>query len=170
MEKPSRTQQKKKAQDLQKIGERLLDLPDSDLKSLDIPQELKTALLTERTMTRHGAKRRQRQFIGALMRTIDPEPVLAAVARLDMNREMAARHFQEMEAWRDRLISPPKPGMPPALKRFMTEFPHADRQRLSQLIRNRVKAQGTPKQQKTGRALFQYIREIMDNTATAREL
>lgn len=160
METPSRTKKKKKAEALQKIGVALVELPEKELKSLNIPQELKDAILDARTMTKHGSRRRQLQYIGTLMRDLDPEPIQMAVEHISLDRAKATHKFQKMEAWRDHLVSPGNKNHTP--EAFITAFPHTDRQRLGQLVRNAANAKNDKKKAKASRVLFQYIREIME--------
>lgn len=162
---PSKTKQKKNAHALQETGVQLVELPEKELRSLDIPDILKNAVLEAQAMTRHGARRRQLQYIGSLMRDLDPEPIQAAVAHISLNRAQAARKFQEMEIWRDHLISPNPNDETHTLEVFMTTFPHTDRQRLGQLIRNAANAKDAKKKTRAARGLFQYIREILETPA-----
>jgi len=159
---PSKTKRKKKAEALQAIGVALVELPEKELKSLNIPQELKDAILDAQTMTKHGSRRRQLQYIGTLMRDLDPEPIQMAVDHISLDRAKAAHKFQKMEAWRDHFISPGNKNHTP--EAFITAFPHTDRQRLGQLIRNAANAKDDKKRTKTSRVLFQYIREIMETS------
>jgi len=160
MEGLSRTKKKKKAEALQKMGVALVELPENEIKRLAIPQELKDAVLDAQTMTKHGSRRRQLQYIGTLMRDLDPDPIQMAVEQLSLERARAAQKFQEMEAWRDHLVSPGNQNHTP--EAFITAFPHTNRQRLGQLIRNVVNAKEDKKKTKASRVLFHYIREIME--------
>lgn len=166
VEKPSRTQMKLQARRLQETAVQLLELPRSDLERLDIPDKLKSALLDCREMTRHGAVRRQKQHIGAIMRTIDPAPVEAAVKQLNMERERAARRFQKMEAWREQLIKSHHQGDSSVLDLFLKTHPDTDRRRLIQLIRNAVNAAGSPREKQARKKVFQYISEVTDLSAS----
>jgi len=67
---------------LQKLGEELITLNASDLDSLPLDDSLREAVLQARQMKAHGALRRQKQYIGKLMRHIDPEPVRSELAKL----------------------------------------------------------------------------------------
>ena len=80
--KPSKSARKREYLALQKLGEELLTVRESDLLSMDLDDELLDAVLDARRIKSHGALRRQKQFIGKLMRGIDPEPVRDALARL----------------------------------------------------------------------------------------
>jgi len=78
----SRTQKKNEDRALQRLGEQLVTLPSRQLASIDLPDELLTAVEFARTIKSHGARRRQMQYIGALMRHIDPQPIETALERI----------------------------------------------------------------------------------------
>ncbi len=80
---------KKKAQALQRLGERLVALNEKQVKALVLPDELKEAVALVHEMKSHEARRRQLQYIGRLMREIDALAVEAAIAKLQSreNRE-----------------------------------------------------------------------------------
>ncbi|MBW1836331.1 MAG: DUF615 domain-containing protein [Deltaproteobacteria bacterium] len=71
----SRTWRKNEAQALQRLGEQLVALPFGKLETMGLPDELLTAIEFVRKIRSHGARRRQIQYIGALMRHIDPQPI-----------------------------------------------------------------------------------------------
>jgi ribosome-associated protein len=80
--KPSKSARKREYIALQKLGEELITLKVSDLDSLPLDDNLREAVLEARQMKAHGALRRQKQYIGKLMRHIDPEPVRSEMAKL----------------------------------------------------------------------------------------
>ena len=80
--KPSKSARKREYLALQKLGEQLLTVKESDLLSMDLDEELLAAIQDARRIKSHGALRRQKQFIGKLMRGIDPGPVRAALERV----------------------------------------------------------------------------------------
>ncbi len=92
---------------MQELGVKLSALPDQEIKALDLPDNLFVALRDLRRLPSHGAQVRQRQYIGKLMRDIDPEPVLAKLAERKQRHDLEIRQFQEIERWRDRLLSEP---------------------------------------------------------------
>ena len=75
----SRTRKKKEDRALQRLGERLVALPLSQLETMELPDELMAAIELARKIKSHGARRRQMQYIGVLMRHIDPQPIEAAL-------------------------------------------------------------------------------------------
>jgi ribosome-associated protein len=101
----SRTQLKKEAVALQRIGERLVALSGEQLKRMDIPQELMAAIEAIRGMTSHGARRRQLQYIGTIMRAVDVEPIYQALLEIEQGAYSQAQAFHQLESWRDRLVA-----------------------------------------------------------------
>ncbi len=80
-EPPSKTQRKHRMHALQELGAELVLLDPSRLEKLDLPEALADAIALARRLTRHEAKRRQMQYIGRLMRDVDPEPLREALVR-----------------------------------------------------------------------------------------
>ncbi|HUV49894.1 MAG TPA: ribosome biogenesis factor YjgA [Anaerolineae bacterium] len=78
----SRTRKKNEDRALQRLGEQLVALPFVRLKTMDLPDELLAAIELACKIKSHGARRRQIQHIGALMRHIDPQPVKNALERI----------------------------------------------------------------------------------------
>ncbi|HUJ54066.1 MAG TPA: ribosome biogenesis factor YjgA [Steroidobacteraceae bacterium] len=110
-ERPSKSARKRAAHAAQELGEALLELGDAELARLDLPESLSEALRAARRITSRAAALRQRQYIGKLMREVDPAPIRAA---LDAVRERAAREaerFKRIENWRARLIGEGEPAL-----------------------------------------------------------
>lgn len=153
----SRTQRKREALDLQKIGQRLVTLPPNDLASVPLPAEMLDAIALWKRIGSNEARRRQIQFIGKLMRRIDLEPIQGALDRIDGNSAQARSVFHALENWRDRLIEEPQ-----ALTEYLTAHPLADRQTLRHQIA-RVRKSTDDNQRKTqSRALFRLLKEFED--------
>lgn len=125
---------------------------------MEIPDILKKEVLFAKTITHHGAKRRQLQYIGSIMRSIDPETIAEAIDRISMARAVASSKFKAMEAIRNELME----GGDSQIQVFLDEHPQADRQRLRQLIRNATQEIAAKKPPKAFRLLFKYIREILE--------
>jgi ribosome-associated protein len=79
--KPSKSERKREYLALQKLGEELIPLQEQDLRAMDLDDELLDAILEAKRMSKRGAMRRQKQYIGKLMGRLDPEPIRAALAR-----------------------------------------------------------------------------------------
>ncbi len=80
--KPSKSAKKREYLALQKLGEELITLRESELAALPLDEDLLLAIQDAQQITARGAMRRQKQFIGKLMRHIDPEPLIIAMAKL----------------------------------------------------------------------------------------
>jgi ribosome-associated protein len=80
---PSRTRRKQESELLQKLGGALLTLRAEPLAALDLPEQLRDALAEAKRLPSFGAQRRQLQFIGKLMRKLDPERLRAVVAAVE---------------------------------------------------------------------------------------
>jgi ribosome-associated protein len=154
----SRTQKKKEARDLQKVGEQLLSLTLEQLNDIHMPDELREAVLEAREMTRHGARRRQIKYIGALVREINPQPIIDALANLQPGDYQKAAAFKQVERWRDDL----REGNMERIDEILEKCPSAQRQRLTQLTRNAQAEYTKQSNVKASRALFRYLREISE--------
>jgi ribosome-associated protein len=142
---PSKTRRKSEMHALQDLGEALVALDAGRLAELaaeaGLPERLVEAVAQARTITAWGGRKRQLQFIGKLMREVDPEPIRR---RLDAwahgHREDAARQHA-LERWRERLLAEPA-----ALDALAAEHPRLDRPRFRALIAKArdERAQGAP--------------------------
>jgi ribosome-associated protein len=158
-ERPSKTQLKKQMHDLQALGAELVELKDEQLASVDLPERLLDAVRDARRITKFEARRRQLQYIGKLMRDVDPEPIRTRLdAWKSVSRAQTAR-LQLLERWRTRLIEEPD-----ALTAFMREYPHADTARLKLLVRNTHDERENGRPPKNYRALFQLLSEIVQES------
>ena len=151
----SRTQRKREALDLQKMGERLVNLDPGDLATIPLPTELAEAIALWRRIRSHEARRRQLQFIGKLMRRIDLEPIADALNRIDGTSAQARYAFHQLESWRDRLIEENE-----ALTEYLSAHPQADRQALRHQIARVRKAADESQRRTQSRALFRLLRSF----------
>jgi ribosome-associated protein len=72
-----RSARKRASHELTRLGEELTTLRAEQLAALALPEQLEDAVAEARRLTSFGAKRRQTQFIGKLMRKLDEESVAA---------------------------------------------------------------------------------------------
>jgi ribosome-associated protein len=158
VEPKSRTEKKKEAHQLQGLGEKLVTLSSQQLLTIGLPEELLKEIQFAKTLTKHGAYRRQMQHIGALMREIDPEPILKAVRVIEQGDYKKSRNFHQIESWRDELIN----GNESLLEEIVVKFPGAERQRLTQLVRSAQKEKIINRSKKSARNLFAYLRQLQD--------
>ena len=80
--KPSKSAMKREYIARQKLGEELITLQESDLRAMDLDEDLLDAVLEAQRLNKRGALRRQKQYIGKLMGRVDPEPIREALERL----------------------------------------------------------------------------------------
>jgi ribosome-associated protein len=153
----SKSARKREAASLQELGIKLSALPDQEIKALDLPDSLFVALRDLRRLPSHGAQVRQRQYIGKLMRDIDPEPVLAKLAERKQRHDIEIRQFQEIERWRDRLLSEPATG----LEELLREYPQADRAALVKLLEKAERERLEQRSPVGARELFAFLRSLL---------
>jgi ribosome-associated protein len=164
---PSKTRLKQAMHELQTLGEALVGLPEDRIEALALPESLIAAVHEFRRTRSHEGRRRQMQYIGKLMRRVDPEPIRAAVAamRIAPARETLALH--QAEAWRARLIESDE-----AATGWGAEFPDSDVQQLRSLVRAARKDAAAAPEQRSGRAyreLFQFIKRAQAGRETPSE-
>lgn len=153
---PSKTKIKKQMHDLQDIGKTLTGLSMEKLRELNLDENLLDALTEYKRINKFGAQKRQLQYIGRLMRDVDPAPILA---RLDAWNGVSRQHttwLHQVEHWRDRLLEEPE-----ALTELLAAHPDADAQHLRALIRNAQREKEAGKPPKSYRELFQALRQII---------
>ncbi len=153
----SKSARKREAASLQELGVQLAALPDQEIKALGLPDTLFTALRDLRRLPSHGAQVRQRQYIGKLMRAIDPEPVLAKLAERKQRHDMEIRHFQQIERWRDRLLSEPEAGIADLVK----EYPSIDQAALMRLLEKAERERLEQRSPVGARELFAFLRQLL---------
>ncbi|MCZ6458134.1 MAG: DUF615 domain-containing protein, partial [Gammaproteobacteria bacterium] len=100
----SKSERKRQANELQKLGLRLAGLNSRQLAEVDLPDTVRQAVADYQRFASREAKRRQLQFIGKLMRRIDSEPISALLDEFDGTSAAAQYQFNQLERWRDRLI------------------------------------------------------------------
>lgn len=158
LEVKSKTQVKQEMHALQDLGAKLVELDPQKLNAMQLPDNLLDAIMTAQSIRQRGALKRQVQYIGKLMRNIDPEPIEQYLSKLEGKDKQANAMLHRCENWRDRLIGDGNS----ALEAFLAEYPDSDRQHLRQLIRNAVKEQQQNKPPKSARTLFRYIRDLAE--------
>jgi len=156
---PSKTRRKQAMHALQTLGERLIELEPGQIAELELPENLTDALLAARKITSHGARRRQIQFIGKLMRTVDPLPVQEKLDRWQSSGLQHTARLHQLERWRDRLLQDEA-----AVTEFVQRYPQTDIRQLRNLLRNIEKERLAGKPPASFRALFQLLRRIIPET------
>lgn len=154
-ERPSKSARKREMHELQALGTRLTQIPPGQLEQVPISDaRLLEAVHQARNMRQRGALRRQLQFIGKLMRDIDPAPIQAALEGFDTSHQAVQARFHRLEQLRDQLLSKGDS----ALDDILRFYPQADRQHLRQL-RRRYQPDD-PRAKEQARKVFRYLREL----------
>lgn len=154
---PSKSQRKREATAMQSLGEQLAGLPPEALDKLEMPDRLREALEQLRSISSHEAQRRQRQFIGKLMRDLDPAPLQAFIDAHRRPSLESARMFRATETWRDRLVAEGDSAM----QAFLAAHPDADEAVLQEaVVAVRQGRSGAPKR------LFRLLRAVIEQRAT----
>lgn len=152
----SKSQLKREVEALQDLGVRLTKLSADTLKKFAMDEDLLNALLFAQTITSNGARRRQMQYIGKLMRKIDAEKLHRKYDQYQHSRSELNAKFHQLEILRDRLISEGDT----AINDLLEEQPQFERLRLRQLVRNAAKEKEKNKPPKSARQLFHYLKDV----------
>ncbi len=159
---PSRTDRKRESTELQQLGEQLMDLRADRMARLVIPDKLVDALDEARRITNFEGKRRQLQFVGKLMRQLDPatlETVRTVLGEQHRGSASDALALHQVEQWRDRLVADDA-----AFSDWVQRYPQSDSQQVRALVRQVRRdakptvAGETPRHGKAYRELFQLVR------------
>jgi len=162
-DRPSKSELKRQSNELQKLGEQLIDAPRDRVKRVEMPEDVKEAILMCQTITNHEGRRRQLQFVGKKMRTLDEEEVAVIQRAIESwkgasKAETASLHA--LERRRDKLLADDN-----ALTPLLEEHPELDVQQLRTLIRNARKEQAENKPPKAYREIFQILKDVSKKKA-----
>ncbi|KAB8043768.1 ribosome biogenesis factor YjgA [Janthinobacterium aquaticum] len=162
-ERPSKTELKRQSNELQKLGEDLVNEPRDRVKRVPMPEDVRDAILACQNISNHEGRRRQIQFIGKKMRTLDEEEVAIIQRTIDSwkglsKADTAALHA--IERRRDKLLADDS-----ALTVLLQENPELDVQQLRTLIRNARKEQAENKPPKAYREIFQILKQVAKKQA-----
>ncbi|THB73577.1 MAG: DUF615 domain-containing protein [Gammaproteobacteria bacterium] len=147
------------------MGEKLINLPARDLKKIPLTAELEEAIeLAHKIENKRGALKRQRQFIGKLLRKTDTEEISEALKKIEGQHDQENAKFHRLEKLRDQLIEEGDS----AIGNIAEHYPNLDRQHIRQLVRKAQqerKAMLECKQNAnkgSAKALFKYLKEISE--------
>ena len=159
----SKSVQKRASEALKDLGAQLTTCNKATLEKCELPTELLAALAEyKRLPKKHGALRRQLQFIGKLMRDLDDEALARIHAQLNRNVDLEKKRFHQLEELRDRLLDDDKT----ALQTLIDEHPLVDVQQLRQLIRGARKERDGNQPPASARKLFRLLRALQEGGAT----
>ena len=161
-EPPSKSQRKRECDGLQKTGERLLALKPDELALIDLPADLADALQQAQRIKSHGALKRQRQYLGKLMRAVDSESIEKQLDAVVHRNDINTARFRKIEKWRDRLLE--HDGT--VLDEIIAAHADIDRQHIHSLVRQADRETKQNKPPAAARKLFSYLRDT-ENQALA---
>ena len=160
-EPPSKSSRKREMAALQDLGEQLVALPVDRLKKVPLPEALYDAIRAAQGF-KMEARRRQLQYIGKLMRKIDPAPIQAQLEVFAGHSGAEVAKMHRLERLRTELLEDEK-----VIGRIAETWPGADLQYLRTLRRNALKEREAGKPPKSFREIFRVLRELEEGAAAA---
>ena len=152
----SKSQKKRDMLALQDIGCELVALSNETINKLDLPDNLRTAVVEAKRIpkSKYGGMKRQMQYIGRLMREVDPAPIIEQLNSLKApnKKETALHHLAER--WRERLLTDET-----ALNTFANEFVDADRALLAKYVQAAKDDKAKARPPKNYRLLYSQIHD-----------
>lgn len=146
--------------ELQSLGARLIGLNSEQLGAIALPEDLREAIERARRITKHEARRRQLQYIGKLMRSVDPEPIREKLKAWDGVSAQHTAQLHRIERWRERLIQDES-----AIGELVRVHPGVDARRLRALARRARAERDAGLAARAFRDLFRELRDIVAETA-----
>ncbi len=153
----SKSERKRIATDLQKIGLQLAQLKPDQLATFDLPERLSKAILDYQRFPSREAKRRQLQYVGRVMRDTDSNVIAQQLTDLEGQSAATRYSHHQLEHWREVLIKSPQ-----ALTEFIDQFPHVDKQQLRHLVKYARQDQAEVASSAAARRLYRFLREAID--------
>ena len=162
-DRPSKSQLKRDMTALQKLGADLIAEPRDRVKRVPMPEDVRDAILACQLIKDHEGRRRQLQFVGKKMRTLDEEELAIIQRTIDSwkglsKADTAAMHA--LEKRREKLLANDA-----ALTELLEQHPHLEAQHLRTLIRNARKEQAESKPPKAYREIFQILKQLQAKTS-----
>ena len=163
IEPPSKSSRKREMHALQDLGEQLVALSSDRLKKMALPDALYEAVRAAQGF-KMEARRRQMQYVGKLMRKIDPAPIHAQLLVFSGKSATEVAKMHRLERLREQLLEDDK-----AIGTVVELWPQVDVQYLRTLRRNALKERETAKPPKAFREIFRVLRELQDAQDAAAE-
>lgn len=167
-DRPSKSQLKREMTALQKLGEELIAESRDRVKRVPMPEDVRDAILECQQIKDHEGRRRQTQYVGKKMRTLEPHEIAEIQKTLDSWRglskaDTAAMHA--LERHRDRLLKDDA-----ALTELLAHHPELDVQHVRTMIRNARKEQAENKPPKAYREIFQLLKELQKSSGNQDDI
>ena len=140
LELPSKTRLKQDATDLQQLGQKLTTYSSAVLRKLSLNEILISALEEyNRLPNSHGARRRQLQFIGKLMRDLDYDAVIKSIDDLESGHLRKKKKPSAAKLLCEAILESGDAEINAALE----QYPQLERQTMRQLYREHNRAAQT---------------------------
>lgn len=152
----SKSEIKRDAEDLKQLGEKLVNLTKANLTKVPLDDSLKDAIELAQRLQKE-ARRRQLQYIGKLLRSINAEPIREALEKIENKHNQQQAMLHKLEILRDELVTKGDA----ALTDLLNEHPSADRQQLRNLIRAAQKEKEQNKPSKAYREIYQILKTLI---------
>ena len=152
----SKSEIKRDAEDLKQLGEKLVNLTKANLTKVPLDDNLKDAIELAQRLQKE-ARRRQLQYIGKLLRSIDAEPIREALEKIENKHNQQQAMLHKLEILRDELVAKGDA----VLTDLLNEHPSADRQQLRNLIRAAQKEKEQNKPSKAYREIYQILKTLI---------
>lgn len=152
----SKSEIKRDAEHLKKLGESLMALNSANLAKIPLDDNVREAIKLAQRL-KMEARRRQIQYVGKLLRNVDPEPIQEALDKVENRHNQQLALLQKLELLRDQLIE----NGDQTLNSLLEEYPELDRQHLRTLIRMAQKEKDANKPPKNYREIFQYLKSVI---------
>ena len=153
---PSKTQRKKQSHALQSLGEQLVALTEAKLKLIPLTATLRDAVLEAQRTRSHEGKRRQRQYIGKLMRDADPDTIAQALAVDSEHHRGVVTAMHSAERWRDGLVDASL-----TLTDFINRYPSGAAAPLASLVSHARREREAQRPPRHLRALYRELHQII---------
>ena len=151
-DRPSKSAVKREMLALQDLGKTLCDLPFEKVKKAPLGERMLEAIAEYHKCRSFGAKKRQLQFIGKLMRNEEHEDIEAWVNGESVEQKLKTLNLHAAEQWRDKLIAEPT-----LLAELIKAYPTAAQLNLNTVIRQAAAERTANKPPRNYRQLFQIV-------------
>ncbi|HMN79031.1 MAG TPA: ribosome biogenesis factor YjgA, partial [Burkholderiaceae bacterium] len=111
-------------------------------------------------VTAREGRRRQLQYVGKLMRTVEVEPLRQALERLTDGERAATALLHSAERWRQRLLGEPADRQQ-SRQQWLERHPHCPAARLDGLIAGALAESAAGQHGRQYRELFRLIRDTL---------
>ncbi len=138
----------------------LMQMPEMSLRRLDLDQGLREAFLAARAIHNRGARRREERRLAGVLRRGDLNEIEEQLSSQEQAGQADARLFQQVEAWRARLIE----GDTTALAEFHQTHPAQEPRTMDKMVHEARREQARGKPRGAKKALFRHIATLLKET------